>query len=146
MTEMQTLPFGWKVLEDIMLKHFSPLECESYLLKEDFSRCREIEEWSFYKDFLAQSFRILFDRFGLHWSFSEYSISSAGPGKIIPDIVRSGALLPWIQKNALCQKFYAQTDAHWLQYCQSLDPLFSIHPHPLLSLLRSIIISPREHH
>lgn len=42
----------------------------------DFTVFQEIPEWLQYQEFLAASLRVLFERFDLQWSFTEYSLSS----------------------------------------------------------------------
>jgi hypothetical protein len=56
--------------------------------------------------------------------------------------VKAGELSPWIQKNSSHERFGIDPTRHWLQYCDTLDPLFSLHPHPLLALVRSVFIPP----
>jgi hypothetical protein len=74
--EIQTLPFGWKIIDEKISSYFSPLERESLLMGSDFSALENIPEWLEYRDFLAANLRILFERFDLQWSFSEFSVSS----------------------------------------------------------------------
>lgn len=101
--EIQTLPFGWQVIDEKLAQYFSPLERESLLMKND-PKLQNMPEWSEYQAFLTASLRALFERFGLQWSFHDYTFSSQGPGDIIPLIVRSGDLSPWIQKNSTFHK------------------------------------------
>lgn len=139
--EIQTLPFGWKVIDDKLSAFLSPLERESVLIKNDITVLENIPEWHEYQKFLTASLRVLFERFGLQWSFGHYSFSSQWPSDIIPAIVWSGDLSPWIQKNSTYQRLWAREDEHWLHYWNTLDPLFSLHPHPLLALVRSVFFS-----
>ncbi len=74
--EIQTLPFGWQVIDEKLSDIFSPLERESLLLGNDISRLKNLPVWSWYQEFLGASLRILFERFGLQWSFSDYTLSS----------------------------------------------------------------------
>lgn len=74
--EIQSLPFGWEFIDDKISSYFSPLERESILMGGDFSQLKNIFEWQEYKNFLAANLRILFERFDLQWSFTEFSVSS----------------------------------------------------------------------
>ncbi len=74
--EIQTLPFGWKVIDDKLSAFLSPLERESVLIKNDITVLENIPEWHEYQKFLTASLRVLFERFGLQWSFGHYSFSS----------------------------------------------------------------------
>lgn len=56
----------------------------------------------------------------------------------------TGSLSPWIQKNATMRRIGADKNEHWLHYWNTLDPLFTLHPHPLLALVRSVFFSPHE--
>lgn len=140
--EIQTLPFWWKVIDEKLMNHFSPLERESLLTKSNFSALAEIPEWSEYQAFLSASLRVLFERFNLQWTFNHYTFSSQWPGDVIPLIVKTGDLSPWIQKKSTHVKLWAKEDEHWLHYWNTLDPIFSLHPHPLLALVRSVFFSP----
>ena len=102
---------------------------------------KKMSEWSEYQSFLTASLRALFERFGLQWSFHDYTFSSQGPADIIPLIVKSGGLSPWLQKNSTHHRLGSHEDEHWLHYWNTLDPLFSLHPHPLLALVRSVFFS-----
>jgi hypothetical protein len=66
---------------------FSPLERESLLVGDEFHTIEQRPEVIHYRDFLAASLRVLFERFWLQWSFAEYSVSSVGPAPIIDSIV-----------------------------------------------------------
>ena len=74
--EIQTLPFGWQFIDEKLSEYFSPLERESLLMGQDFSQFQGISEWSQYEQFLAANLRVLFERFDLQWSFTEYTVSS----------------------------------------------------------------------
>ncbi len=138
--EIQTMPFWWKVLDEKLGDIFSPLERESHILSNP-SMLYDLPEWKWYQEFLTASLLSLFERFGFQWSFQEYSVSSQWSPKILADVVSLWWLSPWIQKNAHMQLLWANQDDHWLHYINTLDPLFTINPHPLLSLLRSAIFS-----
>lgn len=140
--EIQIIPFWWQLLDEALTPFFSPLERESLLVGEEFHTIENKPEVIHYRDFLSASLRVLFERFWLQWSFTEYSISSAGPAQIIDSIVKTGGLSPWIQKHASYERFGIDPTRHWLQYCHTLDPLFSLHPNPLLALVRSVFIPP----
>lgn len=144
--EIQTLPFGWQFIDEQLASYFSPLERESILMGNDFSQLQWIPEWDRYHSFLGANLYALFERFDLQWSFSEFSVSSQWPVSIIEDIVHRGMLSPWIQKNAIMHRMSANKNEHWLQYCNTLDPLFTLHPHPLLALVRSVFFSSHENH
>ncbi len=144
--EIQTLPFGWKTIDEELASYFSPLERESLLMGNDFAPFHWIPEWLYYQEFLASSLRVLFERFDLQWSFTEYSLSSQWPGVIIHDLVKQWVLSPWIQKNATMRRIGADPNEHWLHYWNTLDPLFTLHPHPLLALVRSVFFAPHESH
>lgn len=144
--EIQTLPFGWQSIDQKIAPYFSPLERESLLMGDDFHQLSDIPEWSQYQAFLTANLRVLFERFDLQWSFTEFSVSSQWPVWIIGDIVASGSLSPWIQKNATMRRIGADKNEHWLHYWNTLDPLFTLHPHPLLALVRSVFFSPHESH
>lgn len=144
--EIQTLPFGWQFMDKKMTASYSPLERESLLMSDDFLELEWMPEWQHYQDFLAANLRVLFERFDLQWSFTEFTVSSQWPACIIKDIVYSGALSPWIQKNATMKRIGADKNEHWLHYWNTLDPLFTLHPHPLLALVRSVFFSPHESH
>lgn len=60
--EIQTLPFGWQVIDQKLTEYFSPLERESLLMKNDAS-LKAMPEWSEYQLFLTASLRSLFERF-----------------------------------------------------------------------------------
>jgi hypothetical protein len=121
-------------------------EIQTLLMGDEYTVFDKIPEWHEYRDFLAANLRVLFERFDLQWSFTEYSLSSQWPANIIPDIVKNGYLSPWIQKNATMRRIGADTNEHWLHYWNTLDPLFTLHPHPLLALVRSVFFSPHESH
>jgi hypothetical protein len=144
--EIQTLPFWWQYVDEKMIPFFSPLERESLLMWNDFTLFEKIPEWSQYRDFLAANLRALFERFGLQWSFTEYTLSSQWPCAIISEIVQRWDVSPWIQKNATMSRIGADTNQHWLRYLDTLDPLFTLHPHPLLALVRSVFFSSHENH
>jgi hypothetical protein len=59
-------------------------------------------------------------------------------------MVRESKLSPWIQKNATFARLQVDPVNHWLHYCDTLDPLFSVHPHPLLALVRSVFTPTHE--
>ncbi|MBP6921125.1 hypothetical protein KBB89_01075 [Candidatus Gracilibacteria bacterium] len=142
--EIQTIPFGWEFIDQKMESYFSPLERESLLMGTDFSRLADIPEWSHYKSFLTANLMVLFERFDLQWSFTEYSVSSQGPAGVIQEIASEGLLSPWIQRNANFHRIGADKNEHWLHYWNTLDPLFTLHPHPLLALVRSVFLSSHE--
>lgn len=142
--EIQTLPFGWQFLEKKIDSHYSPLERESLLMGDNYTELRNNPEWTHYQTFLAASLRVLFERFDFQWSFTQYSASSQWPIWIIDDIVLSGQLSPWIQKNSTMRRIGADKNEHWLHYWNTLDPLFTLHPHPLLALVRSVFLSAHE--
>jgi hypothetical protein len=139
--EIQSIPFGWKIIDEKLVEHFSPLERESMFMKNDFSRLKWLTVWMEYQKFLAVSLRILFERFGLQWTFNQYTFSWQGPCEILSPIVSAGELDPWIQKNSIHRKLWSRDDEHWLHYWNTLDPVFSLHPHPLLALVRSVFFS-----
>ena len=87
--EIQTLPFGWKILDEKLSQRFSPLERESLLMSNDSSTLKNLPEWAEYQSFFSASLRVLFERFGLQWSFNDYTFSSQGPGDMIPLLVRN---------------------------------------------------------
>jgi len=140
--EIQIIPFGWQLLDDALSLHFSPLERESFLMGSEYHIIAQRPEVIQYTSFLSASLRVLFERFWLQWSFTDYSVSSVWPAQIIHTIVKAGELSPWIQKNSSHERFGIDPTRHWLQYCDTLDPLFSLHPHPLLALVRSVFIPP----
>lgn len=74
--EIQTIPFGWNFIDQKIESYFSPLERESLLMTDDFSRLTDIPEWSEYQTFLTANLRVLFERFDLQWSFTDFSVSS----------------------------------------------------------------------
>ena len=139
--EIQSIPFVWKNIDEKLVEYFSPLERESILMKNDFSRLKWLPEWIEYQKFMTASLRILFERFGLQWTFNDYTFSGQGASDIIPLIIRTGELSPWVQKNSTHKKLWAREDEHWLHYWNTLDPIFSLHPHPLLALVRSVFFS-----
>lgn len=139
--EIQSIPFGWKIIDEKISEHYSPLERESFLMKNDFSRIKDMSEWIEYQKFLTASLRILFERFWLQWTFKNYTYSSHGPSDIIPLITRTGDLSPWVQKSSHHHRLGVRDDKNWLDYWNTLDPLFSLHPHPLLALVRSVFFS-----
>lgn len=53
---------------------------------------------------MTASLRILFERFGLQWTFNDYTFSGQGASDIIPLIIRTGELSPWVQKNSTHKK------------------------------------------
>ncbi len=140
--EIQTLPFWWQIIDEKLSDLFSPLERESLLLWNDIEKLKNLPAWSWYQEFLSSSLRILFERFGLQWSFHEYTFSSQWPSDVIGHIVKKWTLTPWLQKNATGRQLWAKQDEHWLHYCNTLDPLFSVHPHPLIALVRSVFLPP----
>lgn len=73
--EIQTIPFGWKMLDDSLKPHYSPLERESFLMGGNIATILTLSEVVEYEEFLIASLRVLFERFGLQWSFTDYSIS-----------------------------------------------------------------------
>lgn len=142
--EIQTLPFGWQFIEEKLTPYFSPLERESLLMGQDFSQFENLPEWSEYREFLAANLRVLFERFDLQWSFTDYTVSSQWPGHLIAEVVKKWSLSPWIQENATMRQIGADPNEHWLHYWNTLDPLFTLHPHPLLALVRSVFFSSHE--
>ena len=144
--EVQSIPFGWQVLDSRLAEQFSPLERESLLMGSNIDTLKSLPEFDFYRDFLSASVIALFEKFGLQWSFHEITVSSQWPADIFGEIIKSGWLSPWVQKNAVMKRIGADSHDHWLQYCSTLDPLFSLNPHPLLSLIRSVFISPHAPH
>jgi hypothetical protein len=64
------------VIDEKLMNHFSPLERESLLTKNNFSTLAQIPEWSEYQAFLSASLRVLFERFSLQWTFNHYTFSS----------------------------------------------------------------------
>ena len=144
--EIQTLPFGWQYIDEKLIPYFSPLERESLLMWNNQSAFEKIPEWAQYQDFLVANLRVLFERFDLQWSFTQYSLSSQWPAHLIPVLVKQGSLSPWIQKNASMHRVWADPNEHWLHYLNTLDPLFTLHPHPLLALVRSVFFSSHESH
>jgi hypothetical protein len=107
----------------------------------NFSRIKDMPVWHEYQKFLMSSLRVIFERFELQWTFNHYTFSGQWPSDIIPLIVQQGDLAPWIQKNSSHHKLWAWSQEHWLQYLNTLDPIFSLHPHPLLALIRSVFFS-----
>jgi hypothetical protein len=142
--EIQSIPFGWRVLDEYLTPYLSPLERESILMRDDDAELKKYEEYNQYSQLLEASLQVLFERFGLHWSFSHMSLSSQGPLHLVHDLVRESKLSPWIQKNATFSRLQVDPVNHWLHYCDTLDPLFSVHPHPLLALVRSVFIPTHE--
>lgn len=74
--EVQSIPFGWKVLDEYLALHLSPLERESLLMKDDYKTLETYEEYGVYIRMLQASLQVLFERFGLQWNFSRVSFSS----------------------------------------------------------------------
>jgi hypothetical protein len=113
-------------------------------MRDDDAELQKYDEYKQYSHLLEASLQVLFERFGLHWSFSHMSLSSQGPLHLVQDLVRESKLSPWIQKNATFSRLHVDPVNHWLHYCDTLDPLFSVHPHPLLALVRSVFIPTNE--
>jgi len=142
--EVQSIPFGWKVLDDYLALHLSPLERESLLMKDEYKTLETYKEYQAYTKMFQASLQVLFERFWLQWNFSHVSFSSQWPAHLLQSIISNGWLSPWIQKNAILERLKIDPTNHWLHYCDTLDPLFSIHPHPLLALVRSVFITSHE--
>lgn len=117
---------------------------ESLLMRDDDTQLQKYPEYAQYRHLLEASLQVLFERFWLHWSFSHISLSSQWPLHIVQTMIRDGRLSPWIQKNATFSRLQVDPVNHWLHYCDTLDPLFSVHPHPLLALVRSVFIPTHE--
>lgn len=144
--EIQTLPFWWEIIDSALSPYFSSLEREHVLSRDDTSSLTQFAEYHQYREFIVANLLAMFEKFGLHWSFNEYTVSGSWPISIMKDIVHDGLLSPWIQKNASSRHITSDNNGHWLQYWNTLDPLFNIHPHPLLSLVRSVFTPPHESH
>jgi len=142
--EIQSIPFGWRILDEYLTPYLSPLERESLLMNDDEIALQKYEEYNRYDMMMESSLQVLFERFGLHWSFSHVSLSSQGPLHLVQTMIRAGRLSPWIQKNATFSRLQVDPVNHWLHYCDTLDPLFSVHPHPLLALVRSVFTPSHE--
>lgn len=142
--EIQSIPFGWKILDEFLAPHLSPLERESLFIKENQAELKKYNEYARYVQLLETSLLILFERFDLQWSFSHISLSGQGPLGMIQDMIKDWKLSPWVQKNATFSQLRIDPVNHWLHYCNTLDPLFSVHPHPLLALVRSVFIPTHE--
>lgn len=142
--EIQSLPIWWRYISDQLSQYLSPLEREALLMWFESSQLEKYAEWWNYRDFLTISIRAIFERFDLQWSFSEISLSSQWPLQLIQSIISDGDLTPWIQKNATIRRYSDHNNDHWLQYCNTLDPLFSIHPHPLLALMRTVFFTDHD--
>lgn len=134
------------MLYEKLTPYFSPLERESHLMNDDYAELSELPESMQYQDFLEASLRVLFEKFDLQWSFSDVSVSGQGPISFLSVLIKKGLLGPWIQKNATVKKIGVHPDDHWLHYWNTLDPLFTVHSHPLLSLVRSVFLSTHESH
>ncbi len=142
--EICVIPFWWNFIDQKLTPYFSPLERESLLTGSNYEKLEQIQEWQEYRLFLVSSLRVAFESIGLQWSFSEYTISGHWPTHLIQKWWYDGELSPWIQKRAHARIIGADPEEHWLHYIQTLDPLFTVHPHPLLALVRSVFLSSHE--
>ncbi len=142
--EIQSIPFGWKTLDEYLTPYLSPLERESLLARDESSTLETYPEYEQYARLLEASLQVLFERFGLHWSFTHISLSTQWPVHLVQKLIRDSKLSPWVQKNATISRLQVDPVNHWLHYCNTLDPLFSVHPHPLLALVRSVFIPTHE--
>jgi len=61
--EVQSIPFGWKVLDDYLALHLSPLERESLLMKDEYKTLETYKEYQAYTKMFQASLQVLFERF-----------------------------------------------------------------------------------
>jgi hypothetical protein len=76
-TEVQMIPLGWRELDTFLESEFSPLERESLLLTDRVQAIQGTQIYARYKKIVSKTLLILFERFGLQWSFSDVSLSSS---------------------------------------------------------------------
>jgi len=61
--EIQSIPFGWRVLDEYLAPYLSPLERESLLMKDDDAALQKYGEYAQYSHLLEASLQVLFERF-----------------------------------------------------------------------------------
>ncbi len=61
--EIQSIPFGWKTLDEYLTPYLSPLERESLLMKDDDGELQKYSEYAQYSHLLESSLQVLFERF-----------------------------------------------------------------------------------